>query len=351
MNAQDDQVPIDWKPLQRLLEQHHRFVLTSHVRPDCDALGSELAMAGLLDALGKHVRIVNADPTPPRLSFLDPHQRIEVLDQGVSRQELDLCDVMLVLDTGAWGQLGAMADVVRASNAAIVVIDHHASDGELAATFFKDPTAEATGRLVFELARYLDLPLGPQIAMPLFAAIATDTGWFRFPSTRSGTYRVAAALIEAGAVPHDVFRQLYECDSLARTKLRARVLDRITAELEGRLVHSFVRVEDFAQTGAKPSETEDFVNLALNVAGSEVALLMTEQPREAVRVNFRSRSAIDCSQLAGQFQGGGHRAAAGATVAGDFEQVRTRVLHAVRTAMTNVPHDPRGVADKGSGSS
>ena len=250
MSDDPETVPIAWSRLRTLIDRHHDFVLTSHVRPDCDALGSELAMAGLLETLGKRVRIVNADPTPARLAFLDPQRRIQVLDQDVDRAELASCEVIIVLDTGAWGQLGRMADVIRSVRAHVVVIDHHASDGELAATVFKDPDAEATGRLVADLAEFLGLPIRPDIATPLFGALATDTGWFRFPSTRSSTYRVAARLIEAGAVPHAIYRQLYECDSPARVKLRARVLDRITTELAGRLAHTYVRMDDFADTGA-----------------------------------------------------------------------------------------------------
>jgi bifunctional oligoribonuclease and PAP phosphatase NrnA len=360
MNDNLETPPIEWSQMRALIDRYHDFVLTSHVRPDCDALGSELAMAGLLEALGKRVRIVNADPTPVRLAFLDPQRRIRVLDRDVDPSELAACDVIIVLDTGAWGQLGRMADVIRTARARVVVIDHHASDGEVAATEFKDPDAEATGRLVADLAEFLGLPMGPEIATPLFAALATDTGWFRFPSTQSSTYRVVARLIDAGAVPHAIYRQLYECDSPARVKLRARVLDRITTELAGRLAHTYVRGDDFVDTGADPSETEDFVNMALVIEGTEVAVLLIENPGGRIRVNFRSRSAFDCSLLAAQFDGGGHRAAAGATVLGEFPRVRDRVLDAVRAAMledaqpmpkSNLPPRVPGVADKRAGNS
>ena len=146
--------PIAWHELKAILDRHQRFVLTSHVRPDCDALGSELAMAEVLDYLGKEVRIVNADAVPPRLAFVDPQQRIEVLPDGAASRASatwEPVDVIMVLDTGAWGQLGRMADVIRHTSAQVVVIDHHANDGELNAVVFQDATAEATGRLVADL--------------------------------------------------------------------------------------------------------------------------------------------------------------------------------------------------------
>jgi phosphoesterase RecJ-like protein len=324
---------IAWDQLKAILDRHHDYLLTSHVRPDCDALGSELAMAGILDALGKKVRIVNADSTPPRLAFVDPRQRIEVLHRNVDPDELTRVEVILVLDTGAWGQLGSMAEVIRNTSARVVVIDHHANEGELKGDIFQDERAEATGRLVADLARFLKVEISPEMARTLFAAIATDTGWFRFPSTDGSTYRVVADLVDAGARPHEIYQQLYENDSLSRAHLRGRVLSRIVTELDGRLAHTFVRESDFGQTGARRSETEDFINMALAIEGTDVAVMLTEYPVGTVKVSFRSRTSIDCSRVAATFQGGGHKAAAGATLQGTLEEVRTRVLDAVRAAM------------------
>ncbi len=329
----NDQQAIDWARLQPVLSSAERFILTSHVRPDCDALGSELAMAALLEAMGKQVRIVNADTTPPRLAFVDPQQRIETLDCTVSAAELSWGDALMVLDTSAWRQLGAMADVIRSRSGPVVVIDHHASEGEIEALLLKDARAEATGRLVYDFARFMQLPLTAEVATSLFVAIATDTGWFRFSSTTTNTYRVVADLVEAGACPTEVFRQLYERDSLSRAKLRGIVLSRLQTELAGRLAHTHVRGADFAQTGAVPSETEDFINMGLAIDGTDVAVMLTEQPTGTVKISFRSRGSVDCSALAASFGGGGHKAAAGATLDGDYDTIEHRVLEAVRAAM------------------
>jgi phosphoesterase RecJ-like protein len=290
-------------------------------------------MAALLRELGKDVRIINGDSTPPRLAFVDPQRRIEVLGQGVGASELEWCDVIIVLDTSAWRQLGSMAEAIRGSSRPVVVIDHHASDGELPALSLKDAEVEATGRLVYDLARFLGCPLTCEMADALFAAIATDTGWFRFPSTTGSTYRVAAELVEAGARPAEIFRQLYERDSVGRAKLRGLVLTRLVTELAGRLAHTHVRAEDFANPGAVPSETEDFVNMALAIDGTDVAVMLTEQPAGTVKVSLRSRAVVDCSRLTAAWGGGGHKAAAGATLTGPFEVVQLQVLEAVRNAI------------------
>jgi phosphoesterase RecJ-like protein len=331
---------IAWHELKAILDRHQRFVLTSHVRADCDALGSELAMAEVLDYLGKDVRIINADAVPPRLAFVDPQHRIELLPDSVPpdlRVPADLgkpVDVILVLDTCAWGQLGRMADVIRHTSAQVVVIDHHASDGELNAVMFQDTQAEATGRLVADLVGFLGIPWNERLATALFLAIATDTGWFRFSSTKSSTYVVAGQLIDAGACPEDIYRELYERDSLSRAKLRGLVLSRLAVECDGRVAHTYVLDDDFAQTGALRSETEDFINMALAIDGTQVAVMFTEHPVGTVKISLRSRhAAVDCSRITALFGGGGHKAAAGATLTGDVDSVRTRVLGEVRSAL------------------
>lgn len=324
---------VNWPRFVQMVQDHQRFLLTSHMRPDCDALGSELGMAGVLEALGKQVRIVNGQATPPNLAFIDPEGKIQALGDSVQPAELDDVDVLMVLDTSAWQQLGPMADVVRATRAKRAVLDHHVGEDEMGAELFKDVTAEATGRLVCDAAEHLGVDLTPAIAMPLFAALATDTGWFRFGSTNPGTYRTAARLVEGGASPSQIYRDLYEQDTLGRVRLRGRILERVQTELNGRLAHTYVLRRDFTETGALPSDTEDVINMTLAIRGVEAAVIMIEQLHGGFKMSFRSRCELDCSQLAREFGGGGHKAAAGAFLEGSFEQVRPRVLDAMRAAM------------------
>jgi phosphoesterase RecJ-like protein len=325
---------IDWRRFVEVIRANQRFVLTSHIRPDCDALGSELGLAGVLESLGKEVWIVNGQKTPPNLAFIDPKGRIKTLGEDVQVEDLKSFDVLIVLDTGAWAQLGPMGDVLRTTGAHKIVLDHHQSEDDLGAEVFKNVEAEATGRLVMEAAEQLGAELTAEIANPLFAAVATDTGWFRFPSAGAGTYRIGAKLIEAGAQPPRIYGQLYERDSLGRIRLRGEVLTRIQLELNGRLGHTYVVRDDFKRLGALPSDTEDLINLVLEVEGTEAAVIFIELMSGGVKVSFRSRCALDCSVLAQQFGGGGHKAAAGATIQGTLDEVRGQVLDAVRGAMT-----------------
>ncbi len=324
---------IDWAKFAEIIYGHNKFLLTSHIRPDCDALGSELGMAGVLEALGKDVLIVNGQETPPNLAFIDPERKIKALGTDVSADDLADIEVLMILDTSAWAQLGPMSDVIRSTAARKIVVDHHVSEDKLEAEPFKDTTAEATGRLVQDAARHLDVRLTPEIATSLFAAIATDTGWFRFPSVSSGTYRAIAELLDAGASPPKIYGDLYEQDTIGRVRLRGLILARVESELDGRLVYTHVLKEDFDQSGALPSDTEDVINMTLAIAGTQFAVIVVEQQTGGCKISFRSRCHVECNRVAELFGGGGHRAAAGAFIQETMEVAKAQVLDAVRSAM------------------
>ena len=325
---------IDWTPLADVIETHDRFLVTTHVRPDGDALGSEVGMAGLLRQKGKDVRVVNSSPTPPRYDFLDPDGTFfEHFGTAVAPEALSDREVVVILDLSAWNQLGDMAGFVRGFAGTKVVIDHHVSQDDLQAVFLKDTTAEATGILVMNAARALGGTLTPEVATGLLTAIAMDTGWFRHSNTRPGTMRAAAELIEAGASIDGIYRQLFERNTLGRLKLIGETLIDLQTIQDGRVAYATITREDLLRTGAIPQDSEDLIDFTVSLRGVEVGLLFIEQARGGVKVSFRARAGLDCSSLAGQFGGGGHRAAAGATLLGPMSEVVPRVLEAVRRAI------------------
>lgn len=321
---------VDWAPFVEIVHRHQRFLLTTHVRPDADGLGSVLAMSAALEQLGKSCRLVVASPWPPRYRFLDPAGRLErfTLPGDPWRD----AQVVLIFDTGTWGQLGDFGVFLRQLPAVKVVIDHHLSQDDLEATRFLDVGAEATARLTWEAIQALGVALTPSMADQLFAGLAMDTGWFRHANTRPETFTLAALLMSAGAAPPVLYEQLFEQNSLARLRLTARVLQRLEVAAQGRIAYTWLKREDYADTGAHPADTEELVNYPRSVAGVEVALFFMEQPQGGVKVSFRSRQ-LDVAALASRFGGGGHRLAAGATFEAPLEQVREQVLAATQAAL------------------
>lgn len=324
---------IDWQPLKAIIESHQRFVLSSHVRPDADAIGSEMGMKGLLESLGKTVRIINPSATPDHLTFLDPDGCIQKFGPDVKLDAAKDTDVHIVLDTSAWQQLNDVRKVLEATEAKKVVIDHHVSSDDLGAVEFKDTTASATGVLVTELAQFLDVSPSREMADRLFCAIATDTGWFRFSNTDSRTLRTAATLIDCGVEPNLLHQELHERSSLARLKLHGRVLDRVQVEFDGRLAYTYVMRKDFKETGTHPSDTEDLVNDCLTIDGTHCAFILVEQVSKQMKASFRSRTDLDVAAVAEQFGGGGHKKASGAMLPGPFNEARDRVLVALKSAL------------------
>jgi phosphoesterase RecJ-like protein len=325
---------IDWTPLADLIETHDRFLVTTHVRPDGDALGSEVGMAGLLRQKGKDVRIVNSSFTPPRYDYLDPDATFfEHFGTQVKPEDLSDREVAIILDLSAWNQLGEMAGYIRQFTGPRVVIDHHVSQDDLGALFLKDTSAEATGILVKAAVTALGGSITKEVATGLLTAIAMDTGWFRHTNTRPRTLRAVAELIESGADIGAIYRDLFERNTLGRLRLMGRTLSGLKTDMGGRVAYATISWADLEQTGAIPQDSEDLVDFTVSLRGVDVGLLLIEQVRGDVKISLRSRNGLDCAALAGSLGGGGHRAAAGVTLSGPMSEALSRVLNAVRQAL------------------
>lgn len=328
---------LDWNAFSQLIAPCQRVVLTSHVRPDADAIGSEMGLCAFLEQLGKTVRIVNPSATPRKLAFLDPTGRIQHFSASSDEAIVLDTDAHIVVDTSAWGQLADVGKVFKKSTAVKIVIDHHVSSDDLGATVFKDVKAEASGTLVYRLGRALGSHIDPATATALFAAIATDTGWFRFSATTSETYLIASELMKAGARPAALHEQLYQNYSLGRLKLISRLLSRVEVECDGRLAHTYVLVSDYGETQSEPADTEDLVNECLGIKSVQGAVIFVEQSNHSIKASFRSRSALDVAAVAEQFKGGGHKQAAGAVLPGPIAEARATVIKALDKAIRELP--------------
>lgn len=339
---------ISFEPLREVVARHESFLITSHVRPDADALGSELGMLALLQSQGKTATILNASAPPPVLQFMNERGLIRKLNDEVRREDIPAADVVVIVDTSAWQQLGGMAEVIQSSSAKRVVIDHHISADSLEALEFRDSSAAATGELIFEAFEAFGVRPDRETAGWLYAAIATDTGWFRFPSTTARTMRVVTELIRAGARPSDVYNHIHEQYSLARLRLNGRVLSRIQTEHDGRLVWIHVDAADLKVTGAVPADTESLVNQCLTLAGSEAAFIAVELQSGEVKFSLRCREPHNVAGVAEVFRGGGHRLASGVTLPGPLkvaiDQIRAAMADMMSAAVPVSDPDQRSPA-------
>lgn len=316
---------INWNPLSTLIAEHDHFIVSSHIRPDADALGSEMAFAIYLEQIGKKVRIVNPGQSPKHLMFLDPEEKVVTIGQ-VPADVLQTAQIHFVLDTCSWKQLSGVGDAMKTAPSKKVVIDHHISGDDLSAVEFKDVTEPATGCLVYQYLTHVGADISAFQALCMFAAISTDTGWFRFPATKPSTYRIAAELMELGVNPQDLYTLLYEQASLARLKLSGIVLQRVQVAFEGKVAFTFVAQKDLAETGSHPTDTENFVNECLKISGVKIAFICVEQQNRSIKTSFRSRVGSNVAKLAETFGGGGHKQASGAVLNTSLDEAIKQIL-------------------------
>ncbi len=302
--------------LYSILEQHQRFLLTTHLNPDADGLGSELALGAYLIGRGKEVHILNPNATPPNCLFLDPHRRAEEFNPAKHVQLFASIQTIIVLDTNQTDRLDRLKPHVLASSAVKVCIDHHLNREEFANLYLIDEEAAATGEILTHWMRAFDPDsITPEIAQDLYAAIMTDTGSFRFPKTDAELHRIVADLIDRGADPVAVYQEHYEQLSLGTVQLLARALGSLTTDHNGMVAYMVLTRKDFEQTGTTEADAHSFVAETLKVRGVRVGLLFTEI-EDGLKISFRSKGDIAINELAQEFGGNGHKNAAGARIAG-----------------------------------
>lgn len=302
---------------RELLRSSSSVVLTTHVNPDGDGLGSQLALAEVLRARGRVVRIINHDAVPPPYRFLDPDgQTLERYEPARHDRFIQEASFIVVVDTNQLGRLGRMESAVESSPAPKAIIDHHPDPGSFASVVVVDTEASSTGELLYDLFVASEvLPLSAAGAAALYTAIMTDTGSFRFPKTDAGLHRVVAHLLDMGADPVSIYQHVYEEGPANRLQLLGEVLAGLQVHHEGRVCVFSVTRDMFRRTGTSEIDTDAFVPMTLTIGGVRIGLMLTELD-DCIKINFRSRGAIAVNRLAQHYGGNGHPNAAGARVHG-----------------------------------
>jgi len=313
----------------RVLREHQRFAILGHVRPDGDALGSQLALALSLQQLGKNVRVWNEDGMLEKYSFLP---RSELLTKPPSTAA-DV-DVAIALDTAIQNRLGTALTAIRSAKIWIN-IDHHLSNPGYGDLVIVDPNAPATGEIIFNLIKSQGLPFNHDIAENLYAAISTDTGSFQYPKTSARTFEIAAELVRSGGL--DVGRisqQLYENYPRRRLELLRELLRTTRFEFGDRAASFSLTSKTAADLAVLPEDNEGLIDYLRAIRGVIVAVFFEELADGKVRVSMRSKDeAVDVCAICQKFGGGGHTLAAGARVRGSLAEVEKKVLEEIREVL------------------
>ncbi len=321
--------------LLRRIRQGNRFLLTSHINPDGDAIGSALGLARLLRRMGKGATVWNRDETPTIYRPLPGSDRIHNGAEPPAGFP-DLFDAIIVLECPSPDRTGLEEHLAARP---VINIDHHLGNQHYGAVNWVDTAAPAVGEMVYRLAQGLKMALEPETASCLYLTLVTDTGGFRFSNATPAAFEAAAALVRDGAQPEQVSQWLYESQPLAVVRLIGEMLQTLEVHEDGRIATARLTPEMFARVGAAPGDSEGLIDHPRSVAGVEAVALIRQRDDGTHKVSLRSRGEVDVEKIARHHGGGGHRNAAGFVMEGDGEEVRRQVVEALAAALSQ-PGEP-----------
>ncbi len=312
------------------IRSRRRFVLSSHARPDGDSIGSQLAMAYALKALGKEATAVNADLAPPPLL-----QFPGVADIRIAPDVPGDFDAAIIMECGDLSRTG----VKGLERFFVINIDHHPGNSAYGQINWFDASAAACGEMVFDLVRALGVPFTTEIATHIYLAILTDTGSFHYSSISPRTFDISKQCLEAGVDPVRVARHVYDSNNMGRLKLFGSVLSAMQIDQTGRIAIVYLDHEMARAAGGTYEDTEGLINLPLTVKEIQAVVFFKQSEGDEYRVSMRSKGEIDIGAIAKQFGGGGHKNAAGCTVTGPIDALQKTFVENIEHAIDGRPAD------------
>jgi phosphoesterase RecJ-like protein len=313
-----------------LIRRHSSFVILSHVRPDGDAIGSQVGLGLSLRAMGKKVEMINEDGCPENLDFLPGATTVRKPDASPVEAE-----IVIAVDTANRERLGgATLASLGDSPRAWINIDHHVSNPGYGDHVHIDPTSPATGQIIHELLAQNGFPMDDAVRRNLFVAISTDTGSFQYPSTTARTFAIAAEMVAAGLNVGELSSLTYHRRPLRKVKLLQRLFHTLELTAGDRVADWRLDNPTKRELGLKPEDSEDLIDVIRSIDSVMVAVFFEELPDGKVRVSSRSKDAsVDVCKICQLFGGGGHPLAAGARLTGPLDQARQRFLQAIHEAL------------------
>jgi len=312
-----------------MINRYKSFLISSHVRLDGDALGSELALYHMLVNMGKEVMIYNQDETPGNYCFLPGSDKIVH-----KLPAIETFDVAFILDCSELDRIGDEASRVGKMER-VISIDHHISNGNFGKIVFTEPQASSTAELLYRLMTDMNIDITKDIATNLYAAILTDTGGFCYGNTRRDTLAAAGVLVERGADPQWISENIYENNPLSKIRLLTKALATLAFDWDKKVGYMVVSRKDIEDAGAREEHTEGFVDIPRSIQGVEVSILFTELSEHEYKLSLRSKGKVNVERVAVAFGGGGHINAAACHIDGNFNTVLHRVLNVIKDLSLN----------------
>ena len=303
------------------IKKFNKFLISSHINPEGDSIGSQLALASLLRRLRKEVVILNESPVPKNLQFMNGAEDIlKEMPRNFNFQ------AAIIVDCPDLTRIGKVSEHISKPKP-LINIDHHISNENFGKYNWVDVDVSSTGEMIFELFEAFKVNIEYDEAVAMYAAIMTDSGCFKYTNTSSRTHRIAAELIDVGVKPYQIFGKIYETTSLQDINLLAEALQSLKLSENGKVAWLWVTKEMLKKTKASLEGTEGIINFARSIESVEIAMLFRETGTEdRVKVSFRSKGSVDVNKLASFFEGGGHVTASGCTVFGKMQDVEKKVL-------------------------
>ncbi len=302
----------------KTMEESNNIVILSHAAPDGDSLGSSLALYNYLLEHNKQVTVIVDDEVPHIYKFLKGADKIERVGYA------DDFDLAVVVDSSDAERLGKTDRYL--ANKKIINIDHHLSNSKFGTYNIVDSKASATAEIIYEIFESQNIVMSKDIAECIYVGIVTDTGQFQYSNTTSKTHRITESLLNKGVEPAQIFKLVYQNNTKGKTKLIAYAINSLEFYCEDRISSMVLTKDDYLSVGATDEDTEGIINFGRDIISVELAILFKESSENKVKVSFRSKNKIDVNILAGEFGGGGHKSAAGATIIGKMEDVKKSVL-------------------------
>ena len=330
------------RAFHEFVARHRRILLTTHVNPDGDGLGSEVAMALWLRALGRQARILNDSTVPAAFTFLARHLPIETFEEAAAEAAFDATDALIVLDVSNRQRIGRLAPLLDRHLVPVAVVDHHASHASgFGQVNVIEPEASATGEIVYGLIRESGQELDADMAEALYVALIMDTGSFRFSNTDSHAHRMAADLLTHGLDPQRLHAQVHSHASAARLRFFGEVLAALELLEDDRIVVLEAAPEQFQRHGLVGADTDGLVDMPRNIVGVEAVVLFSEVEPGRVKVSMRSTGRLVVDRLAAALGGGGHAHAAGVSLRATRAEARARILPELHRLVVALASEPR----------